>query len=92
MGNGFYAVDSKENLWVGRRLVVRNKETGIQLCTSYLCMSYYLFTGEFYDDFSGVECPKGKQSNITLFSFSLHDYLQDQSESSLAYTQLTWLW
>ena len=27
-GNGFYAVDTKENLWLGRRLVVRDKETG----------------------------------------------------------------
>lgn len=41
-GNGFYQNPNKESLWTGRKIVVRDKETG-----------------EFYDDFSGSENPKG---------------------------------
>ena len=72
MGNGFYAVDSKESLWVGRRLVVRDKEKGITSIDFANLMFFSSLVEEFYDDFSGVECPKGMYA--ILYHFSLLKY------------------
>ena len=45
-GNGFYHSEGKESLWTGRKMVIRDKETGMTTQSLYclvICGSHHLY-------------------------------------------------
>ena len=67
--NGFYQSVMREKLWLRRRLVVRDKESGMaSACVHVMTLpcNTQLSTGEFYDDFSGPTTQTGTKAFLTL--------------------------